>query len=68
MDQMTASAIFLCSSILISLGIIVLVAMVVAVNNILHKYWKNLGWNMFNTNYTFANEQVEPHLEQPKAK
>ena len=37
MDQ---SAVFLASSILIMLGFIVVVAGVVAINNIIHKYWK----------------------------
>ena len=37
MDQ---AAIFLAASILTALGFIVVVAAVVAINNILHKYWK----------------------------
>lgn len=37
MDQ---SAVFLAGSILTVLGFIVLIAGVVAINNILHKYWK----------------------------
>lgn len=37
MDQ---SAVFLAGSILTVLGFIVLIAGIVAINNILHKYWK----------------------------
>jgi hypothetical protein len=37
MDQ---AAVFLAGSILTALGFIVVVAAVVAINNILHKYWK----------------------------
>ena len=37
---MDKSAVFLSGSILIMLGFIVIVAGVVAINNLLHKYWK----------------------------
>jgi len=37
MDQ---AAVFLAGSILTALGFIVVIAAVVAINNILHKYWK----------------------------
>ena len=38
--DMDKSAVFLAGSILIMLGFIVIVAGVVAINNLLHKYWK----------------------------
>jgi len=41
------AASFLAISILMSLGIIVLVIGAVAINNIIHRYWKNFGWNFF---------------------
>ena len=67
MDQMTSSAIFLCSSILISLGIIVIVCMVVVINNILHRYWKHLGWKMFqHPQYVFIEKDQEPTLDEKK--
>jgi hypothetical protein len=34
------AAVFLSASILLSIGAIVLIAMIVIVNNIFHKYWK----------------------------
>jgi hypothetical protein len=67
MDQMTSSAVFLCSSILISLGIIVIIGMIVIINNILHKYWKPLGWKFFDTpHYVFVDKADEPKLDSPK--
>jgi hypothetical protein len=41
------SAVFLASSILTALGFIVIVIAAVVINNIIHKYWKNLGWKFF---------------------
>jgi len=44
MDQ---SAVFLAASILIMMGLIVIVAGAVLINNIIHKYWKSFGWKFF---------------------
>jgi hypothetical protein len=41
MDQ---SAVFLAASILTMMGLIVIVAGAVVINNIIHKYWKSFGW------------------------
>ena len=35
---------FLCGSILIGIGVIVVVAVIVAVNNIFSRYWKPVQW------------------------
>ena len=51
MDQ---AAVFLAGSILTALGFIVVIAGVVAINNILHKYWKPVSiftpdsWRAYN--------------------
>jgi hypothetical protein len=65
MDQ---SAVFLAGSILTALGFLVVIAAIVVVNNILHKYWKPVrmftadSWN-FNPPQRFA----EPHeMTEPK--
>jgi hypothetical protein len=42
MDQ---AAVFLAGSILTALGFVVFVIAVVIVNNIIHRWWKPLGWN-----------------------
>jgi len=41
------AASFLAISILMSLGAIALVIGAVAINNIIHRYWKSFGWNFF---------------------
>jgi len=72
MDQ---SAVFLAGSILTALGFIVVIAAIIAVNNLLHKFWKPVriftadSWN-FNPPARFAHEdelaRVAPHLEEKK--
>lgn len=59
------------SMILIGLGLLIGVAFVVAANNILHRYWKDLGWTWFkayDTRYQFIDEPVkeEPKLNKPE--
>jgi cytochrome b561 len=44
MDQ---AAVFLAGSVLTMLGLIVIVAGIVIINNIIHKYWKSFGWSFF---------------------
>ena len=41
-----SAATFLVCVILLSCGIIVLVGLVLLVNNLLHRYWKDLHWNL----------------------
>ena len=72
MDQ---SAVFLAGSILTALGFIVVVASIVAINNILHKYWKPVriftadSWN-FNPPDRFASQdelnRVAPEILKEK--
>ena len=42
MDQ---AAVFLAGSILTVLGFLIILVGFVIANNIIHKYWKNLGWS-----------------------
>ena len=44
MDQ---AAVFLAGSVLTMLSVIVIVAGVVLINNIIHRYWKSFGWKLF---------------------
>jgi hypothetical protein len=70
MDQ---AAVFLAGSILTALGFIVVVAAVVAVNNIISKYWKPVriftsdSWNL-NPPVRYATEdelaRIAPKLEK----
>ena len=73
MDQ---AAVFLAGSILTALGFIVVIAAIVAINNILHKYWKPVrvftsdSWSMVNPPHRFATtedmEKIAPHLDDKK--
>ena len=75
MDQ---AAVFLAGSILTALGFLVVVAAIVIVNNILHKYWKPVriftadSWNV-NPPHRFAapeeilqQEKIPPVLDKAK--
>ena len=76
MDQ---SAVFLAGSILTALGFVVIIAAIVIVNNVLHKYWKPVSlftpdsWKAFNPPQTqfVHNEEMEriaPKFDEPKPK
>jgi len=70
MDQ---AAVFLAGSILTMIGFIVLVAGVVVINNIIHKYWKSFGWKLFpvyldQPNPRFAEPQEVDKSIDPKLK
>ena len=72
MDQ---SAVFLAGSILTALGFLVVIAAIVAVNNLLHRYWKPVrmftadSWN-FNPPARYMTpeemEKIAPHLDDKK--
>ena len=73
MDQ---AAVFLAGSILTALGFIVIIAAAVAVNNLLHTYWKPVriftadSWNAMNPPHRFASQdeldRVAPELSKDK--
>ena len=71
MDQ---AAVFLAGSVLTMMGFVVIMIGLVIINNIIHKYWKPLGW--FKTmGLTFDNGSArfaEPHeldkSNEPKVK
>jgi hypothetical protein len=72
MDQ---AAIFLAGSILTALGFVVIVAAVVAVNNIIHRYWKPVRIftsDSFNIspggNVRFAEPHELDKSQEPKVK
>jgi hypothetical protein len=70
MDQ---AAVFLAGSILTMLGFVAVVIGIVAINNILHKYWKPVriftadSWNI-NPPARFVHEEelakIAPHLDK----
>lgn len=71
MDQ---AAVFLAGSVLTMMAFVVIVIGVVVINNIIHRYWKDLGW-FRNWGLTFDHPPsrfVEPHeldkSKEPKIK
>jgi hypothetical protein len=74
MDQ---AAVFLAGSILTALGFVVVVAAIVVVNNILHKYWKPVrmftadSWHInppqrFAEPHEVEKEKIPPVLDKVK--
>lgn len=59
MDQ---AAVFLAGSILTMLGMVVVVVGIVIVNNIIHKYWKPLGWFK---SWGLAFDHTPPRFVEP---
>ena len=63
-----SAATFLVCVILLSCGIIVLVGLVLLINNMLHRYWKNLNWNLpeslQSVRYVEVDKTQEPHLDK----
>jgi hypothetical protein len=71
MDQ---AAVFLAGSVLTMMGFVVIIIGFVVINNIIHRYWKNLGW-FRSWGLTFDQPParfVEPHeidkSNEPKVK
>ena len=67
--DMDTSAVFLAASILTMLGFIVVVIGLIVINNLLAKYWKDLGWftNWFNWQHEpvrFATEDEAKPLDK----
>jgi len=75
MDQ---AAVFLAGSILTALGFLVIIAAIVVVNNLLHRYWKPVrifthdSWSAVNPPQRFASQEeldrVAPEFAKEKQK
>jgi hypothetical protein len=71
MDQ---AAVWLAGSILITLGLIIVVAGITAINNLLHKYWKPVkiftadSWHINPPRYATENELKEIAVANTKDK
>jgi hypothetical protein len=72
--NMDSAAVFLAGSILTAMGFIVIVAAVVAVNNIMHRYWKPVrvftedSFKLGNTNARFVESYEFDKSVDPKLK
>jgi hypothetical protein len=71
MDQ---AAVFLAGSILTMLGFVVVIAGIIAINNLLHKFWKPVriftadSWSVVNPPHRFVSQEelnrIAPALDQ----
>ena len=68
MDQMTQSAVFLASTILIALGVVVIIGAATLINNILHRWWNPIKWPEWYHNSSAHFIQEEPKLEKQEDK
>ena len=63
-----SAATFLVCTILLGCGVIVLVGIVLLINNLLHRYWKDLHWNlpesMQSIRYVEVDKTKEPSLDR----
>ena len=63
-----SAATFLVCTILLGCGVIVLVGVILLVNNLLHRYWKDLHWNlpesMQSIRYVEVDKTKEPSLDR----
>ena len=59
--DMGQAAVFLAGSVLTMLGLVVIVAGVVLINNIIHRYWKSFGWKLFPVYLDQPQRFAEPH-------
>lgn len=53
----TEAAAFLTSSLLVMIGLIIVVAGVLIINNMIHRWWKSFGWsfpNFINQEYPYV--------------
>ena len=61
MDQ---AAVFLAGSILTMMGFIVITIGIIVINNLLSKYWKELGWFNFGWNQTPSRFATPEELKE----
>lgn len=47
--ELNSAAVFLTSSILYTIGCLVILVAIVVGNNIIHRFWKSFGWKFFPT-------------------
>ena len=63
-----SAATFLVCVILLGCGIIVLIGVILLVNNLLHRYWKELNWNLpeslQSVRYIEVDKTKEPSLDK----
>jgi hypothetical protein len=67
--EVQASINFLVGSILFSIGIVVISAMIVAVNNLFSRYWKPIKWQIYNpADFTVVDHAIIEELKETMAR
>lgn len=66
--DITGAVLFLAGSLLIMMSMIIIAAAIVAVNNIIYRFWKPLNWFRFIDYTTVVKtvERSEPTVEKPQ--
>lgn len=60
---------FVIGSILFSVGVIVISAMIVALNNLFSKYWKPIKWQVYNSaDFTVVDHETIEELKRTMLK
>lgn len=60
--DITGAVLFLSGSLLIMTSLVIIVAGIIAINNLIHRYWKPLNWMRFidYTTVVKTTERTEP--------
>lgn len=64
--DMDKSAVFFVGSILVMMGLIVIAAGIVAINNILHRWWKPVKMIHYETRFATEEELIKIEESSPK--
>jgi len=66
--DITASVLFLAGSLLIMASVLIIAAAIVAINNLIYRFWKPLNWFRFFDYTTVVRtvERNEPTVEKPQ--
>jgi hypothetical protein len=59
-----SAATFLVCVILLGCGVMVLVGIVLLINNLLHRYWKDLNWNLPESMRPMPYHHVQNNLDR----
>jgi hypothetical protein len=59
-----SAATFLVCTILLGCGVMVLVGIVLLINNLLHRYWKDLNWNLPESMRSMPYHHVQNNLDR----
>lgn len=67
MDQVAAAAMFFTASLLYGAGFVMIAIFVIIVNNLIHRFWKYLGW-FKSWNFTNTDSAPRPERQEPQVK